>query len=99
MKFYRCKHCGNIIAYINNSGVKIMCCGEQMEEIVANTTDASQEKHKPTCSINGNEVTVTVSSVLHPMSEEHYIQWIVLETENGYQITYLKPTDEPKAIF
>ena len=44
MKFYKCKHCGNIIEYLNNSGVKVVCCGEVMEEIVPNTTEAAVMK-------------------------------------------------------
>ena len=47
MKFYVCSHCGNIIAYAKNSGVPVVCCGERMQELVPNTTDAAQEKHVP----------------------------------------------------
>ena len=43
MKFYRCSHCGNIIAYVENSGVPVFCCGQKMEEILPNTTDAANE--------------------------------------------------------
>ncbi len=99
MKFYRCNRCGNIIAYIKSSGVKVVCCGQTMEELLLNTTEASQEKHKPTYTISNNEVNVTVSTTLHPMTEEHYIQWIVLETDKGYSIKYLKPNDKPTATF
>ena len=52
-KFYRCKHCGNIIGMIHSSGAKVVCCGEEMEELVANTVEASQEKHIPVVSIVG----------------------------------------------
>ena len=90
MKFYVCSHCGNIIAYAKNSGVPVVCCGERMQELVANTTDAAQEKHVPVCSQEGNLVTVEVGSVAHPMLEEHYI-------EN--QRKALNPGDAPKAVF
>ena len=83
MTFYRCKHCGNIIAYINDSGVPVMCCGEKMEAIEPNTTDAAGEKHVPVVYTDGNTVMVSVGSVEHPMLEEHYIQWIMLETAQG----------------
>ena len=33
-KFYRCEHCGNIIAMVKNTGVPVVCCGEKMKEIV-----------------------------------------------------------------
>ena len=99
MKFYICNHCKNIIAYIKNSGVKVKCCGEDMTEIVANTVDAAKEKHVPVVKIDGNIVTVNVGDVEHPMTEEHYIDFICVETSKGYQIKYLNPTDKPTAVF
>ena len=99
MKFYKCAHCGNIIAYIHDSGVRASCCGEEMRELIPNTTDAAGEKHVPVISIDGQTVTVTVGSVLHPMLDVHYIEWIILETRQGRQRKALKPGDEPKAVF
>ena len=99
MKFYKCAHCGNIIAYVHDSGVRAVCCGEEMKELVPNTTDAAGEKHVPVIAIDGQTVTVTVGSVLHPMLDVHYIEWIMLETRQGRQRKALKPGDEPKAVF
>jgi len=98
-KFFKCKHCGNFVGTIYNSGVRMVCCGEEMEEIIANTTEASTEKHLPVVSIVGNTVMVEVGSVTHPMEEKHYIQWIYLQTKNGGQRKCLSPGDEPKAVF
>ena len=47
VKFFRCNHCGNIITMVIDKGVPVMCCGEAMEELKANTTDAATEKHVP----------------------------------------------------
>ena len=44
MTFYRCEHCGNIIAHIQDSGVRCHCCGEEMKPLTPNTTDAAGEK-------------------------------------------------------
>ncbi|MBQ1545499.1 MAG: desulfoferrodoxin [Clostridia bacterium] len=99
MKFYICKHCGNIVGMVNDAGVPLVCCGEKMSELVANTTDAAQEKHVPVVTVDGNLVTVEVGSVAHPMLEEHFIQWIALETEQGNQRKPLVPGAEPKAVF
>ncbi|MBO4452604.1 MAG: desulfoferrodoxin [Clostridia bacterium] len=99
MKFYRCAHCGNIIAYVQNKGVSVVCCGEKMQEIVPGTTDAAAEKHVPVISVNGNTVTVAVGSVAHPMEDVHYIEWIALETENGNQRVTLRPGEKPEAVF
>ena len=99
MTFYRCKHCGNIIAHIQDSGVRCHCCGEEMELLTPNTTDAAGEKHVPVVQVNGRTVTVTVGSVEHPMLEAHFIQWILLETSEGRQRKALKPGDKPTTNF
>lgn len=98
-RFFICKHCGNIIGQIFSSGVEIECCGEPMQELVANTQDASKEKHVPVATKNGDNVAVAVGSVLHPMIESHYIEWVYLQTEKGGQRKCLKPGDIPVAEF
>ncbi|MDI9510037.1 MAG: desulfoferrodoxin [Clostridiales bacterium] len=98
-KFFKCKHCGNIIEKLYDSGVSVVCCGEDMERMVANTVDASQEKHVPSVSVVGNIVQVDVGEVLHPMEEKHYIMWIYLHTKNGGQRKDLVPGQDPKAVF
>ena len=99
MTLYRCEHCGNIIAHINDSGVRCVCCGEEMKPLVPNTTDAAGEKHVPVIRVEGQTVTVTVGAVEHPMLDAHYIQWIMLETKEGRQRKVLKPGDKPVATF
>ena len=98
-KFYICRHCGNIVNSIKNSGVPMVCCGEKMEELTANTVEASQEKHLPVVSILGDKVKVEVGSAAHPMLEEHSIQWIYLETTKGGQRKDLQPGESPEAEF
>ena len=98
-KFYICKHCGNIIGMIQDSGVPVVCCGEKMTPLVANTTDGAKEKHVPFVEIDGNTINVKVGSVEHPMTEEHSIQWIFVATAHGGQKKELKPGDVPAATF
>ena len=98
-KFYRCDHCGIIVGVVQEGGGTLICCGEPMRALEANTTDAAQEKHVPVVEVNGSLVTVTVGSVAHPMLEEHHIAWIALETDQGMQRKVLAPTGEPKAVF
>ena len=99
MKFYRCSHCGQIIAIVKATGVPIVCCGEPMAEVVPGTTDASLEKHVPVVETEGNVVTVKVGSVEHPMTDEHFIKEIIIETKCGIQIAELNPADKPEAKF
>ena len=99
MKFYICKHCGNIIGKVVDKGVSVSCCGEKMAELVPNTTEAATEKHIPVATVNGDVIDVQVGSTLHPMLDNHYIEWIYIETEHGGQKKNLKPGDEPKVSF
>ena len=76
-----------------------MCCDLAMTELVANTVEASSEKHLPDVTVSGNEIQVSVGSVLHPMEEGHHIKFVYVETECGGQRKALKIGEEPKASF
>lgn len=97
--FYICKHCGNLVGMIRNTGAPIICCGEPMSELIPGSVDASHEKHVPAVKVDGNLVTVEIGSAPHPMLEEHYIEWVCLETERGKQRKRLNPGEEPKVLF
>ena len=99
MRFFKCEVCGKIIAMVKTSPCETMCCGQAMKELVPNTVDAAKEKHVPVCKVNGNTVEVVVGEVTHPMTAEHLIEWIAIETENGNQRKTLKAGEEPKATF
>lgn len=99
MKFYRCNHCGNIIVYAYSKGVPVVCCGEKMTELVPGTVDASKEKHIPVAKLEGNLVKVAVGSVPHPMTEEHHIAFIVLETNRGFQKADLAHEGAAEVVF
>ena len=98
VKFFKCNHCGNVIIKVVDSKVPVICCGEKMVELVANTEEASVEKHLPVVTrIDDCNLKVEVGSVAHPMLPEHHIAFIYLETENGGMRIDLK--DKPEAIF
>ena len=98
-KLYKCMHCGNIIEMVEDKGVPVVCCGEKMVLLDPNTTDAATEKHVPVVTVSGSEVTVNVGSAEHPMTEEHHIAFIILETNLGTQKKYLDPAGKPEARF
>ena len=98
-KFYICKHCGNMVGMIKDAGVPIICCGEPMTELTPNTVEASNEKHLPAVTVDGNNVHVEVGTVAHPMLAAHYIEWIYLETEKGGQRKALAAGDAPVEDF
>lgn len=99
MKFFRCKRCGKIIALVKDISVPTICCGEKMEELIPNTQDGAHEKHIPVINVENNIVTVKVGEVDHPMLPEHYIEWIMIQTNFGNQRKVLKPGDAPIAKF
>ena len=99
MKFYRCETCGNIITKLNDSGVPVVCCGEPMKELVPGAVDGAVEKHVPAVTVDGSTVKVQIGEVEHPMMDNHYIQFIALETTSGAQIKYLKPSEKPAVEF
>ena len=99
VKFFICRHCGNQVEMIHDAGVPVICCGEPMEELKANTVDASLEKHVPAVTVEGDTVKVQVGSAFPPMLEEHHIEWIYLELENGGSRKALSPGEAPEAVF
>ena len=99
MEFYRCPHCGNIVVKLTDSKVPVVCCGEKMKLLVPNTGDGAGEKHVPVISRDMFRFTVEVGAVAHPMVDNHYIEWVALETKSGYQVKFLKPGEEPKCEF
>ena len=98
-RFYICEKCGNTVGMIHASGVPLVCCGQKMTALEAGTVEASREKHIPVVEVSGNNVKVIVGSVLHPMTEEHSIEWVYLETDKGGQRKALKPGEAPVAVF
>ena len=94
-RFYQCNHCGNVIQKVVDSKVPVVCCGEKMTELIPGTVDASVEKHLPVVTwIDDKTIKVQVGSVAHPMSAEHHIAFIYVETENGGIRVDLKDTPE-----
>lgn len=99
MRFYRCKHCGQIVAVVKATGAPLVCCGEAMEELVPGMVDASVEKHVPEFEVKGDTVHVKVGAVEHPMIDAHYIEWVAIQTKLGNQRKALKPGEKPEVCF
>jgi len=98
---YKCEKCGNIAQVLHAEKPPVMCCGAPMDRIVANTVDAAKEKHVPVLEKIEGGYLVKVGSVAHPMTEEHWIIWIELVSEDGtlIQRKFLDSSDAPEATF
>ena len=99
MKFFINRTTKEIIEVVLGNDTTFTSEGREMVELKANSTDAAGEKHVPVITVDGNKVHVVVGSVLHPMTEEHSIQFIALETKQGVQRKALLPTEQPIADF
>ena len=99
MKIYVCKKCGNVVLKLEDKSEALVCCGEKMTLVDANTTEAATEKHLPVYEIKDGMINIKVGEVEHPMTEEHYISFIILASADNYMIKKLKAKDKPEASF
>ena len=99
LEIYKCEKCGNIVEVLHGGVGQLVCCGEPMVLYKENTVDAAVEKHVPVIEKSGDNVTVKVGSVAHPMTEEHQIEWIELMVDGQVWRKALKPGDAPEATF
>ena len=97
--FYRCETCGNIVELIKNGGGKLVCCGKEMTKLEPNTSDGAQEKHVPVVERKEGKIHVKIGSVEHPMTDEHYIEWIAVVTDKIIERISLSPGEKPEAVF
>ena len=99
LQVYKCTHCGNVVEVFVGGGASLVCCGSKMDLLEPKTADAATEKHVPVIEKIEGGYKVTVGSTLHPMTDEHYIQWIELIRGDVVTQVYLNPGDAPEAIF
>lgn len=94
---FRCPVCGNVIMKVIDGGVIPSCCGKQMEELHANVSDGKSEYHVPVVECeHDNKAKIRIGKDLHPMSADHYIQFVCVETCCSMQIHFFKPDDKPQ---
>jgi superoxide reductase len=99
LEVYICEVCGNIVEVLHAGGGELVCCGEPMKLLKANTVDASKEKHVPVIENTDHGIKVKVGSVPHPMEPKHNIEWIeIIADEKAYR-AFLNPGDAPEATF
>lgn len=98
-EIYVCKTCGNIIEILHKGATSLVCCGKPMIRVKENYQDASVEKHVPVLTINGENVSVMVGEIEHPMEPMHFIEWIEVIADDIVYRKDLKPGDKPFAEF
>jgi superoxide reductase len=99
LQVYKCEVCGNIVEVLHEGVGELVCCGQPMKLLVANTVDAAKEKHVPVIEKTASGVTVKIGSAPHPMEEKHYIEWIEIIADGKAYRQFLMPGDAPEATF
>lgn len=94
MKFYKCKNTNEILIKIKECNST--CSNENMEELKVNSCEMGKEKHLPEISFSSNLMNICVGSDLHPMSNDHLIEWVFIEYPNGGEFVYLN--NEPNVV-
>lgn len=99
-QIYKCSICGNITEVLHTGIGELVCCGRPMELLVEKNSDEGNEKHVPVIEKTENGLVVKVGSAPHPMEENHFIEWIEINTTDGKSgKKFLKPGEKPQAIF
>lgn len=96
---YTCAHCGIVIEVLRAGGGELVCCGEPMKHKIEGTSDGATEKHVPVIEKTAEGIKVTVGSVPHPMTPEHWIEWIEILADGRSYKKFLNPEDKPEATF
>ena len=100
LELYKCHNCGNLVQVLVNGIGELVCCGQNMENLVPKYEENNElaEKHVPIIEEENNRRIVTLKH--HPMVEEHYIQFIeVISDDNKYvKRKYLTPEDKEAVL-
>jgi len=100
LELYKCALCGNIVEVLSAGAGELVCCGQPLELLVENQSEASKEKHIPMIEkISDGGYIVSVGSVPHPMEEQHHIQWIEFIADDKSYRQFLLPGMRPQAYF
>jgi superoxide reductase len=98
-QIYKCDICGNIVEMLHEGAGELVCCGEAMKLFEEKSADKTTEKHVPVIEKTATGYKVTVGTTLHPMLDNHYIEWIELTADGQSYKKFLKPGDRPQAEF
>jgi superoxide reductase len=99
-EIYKCEICGNIVEIVHTGGGSLVCCNEEMKLLEGKTDDSANEKHVPYIQKTMSGILVKIGQNQdHPMTEEHYIEWIQVIADGVAYRKFLKPGNKPEAEF
>ena len=92
LEIYKCNICGNVVQILLNGMGDLVCCGENMQHLQCQfKEDELGEKHVPQIFEEDGKKVVKLEK--HPMSKEHYIQFIEVfsKDKSEVRLKYLYP--------
>lgn len=96
-RFYQCGTCSNLMFAAIASGITPHCCGKEMTLLHPNLIEGKGESHLPVVEDMGNGMLhIKVGEKPHPMTPEHSIRLICVETSQGFIIRYLDSAEPPE---
>lgn len=103
MDVYKCPVCGLTFEVLHECecAEAPICCGKPMQLMPEQTAEFKTEKHVPyPFMLQNGLLRVTVGRDMpHPMTKEHFIEWIEVLDGSVVSRWNLKPGDEPAAQF
>lgn len=97
LQIYKCEICGNLVQILQEGDGNLVCCGQEMKLMnVQYDSGEIGEKHTPKTELKDNHRIVNV--IDHPMTEEHYIQFIETfnQDKTEVHIKFFNPNDTPE---
>ena len=97
LQIYKCNICGNIVQILQEGDGNLICCGKEMNLMgIQYDTDELGEKHTPKIEIKNGKKYVNV--IGHPMTKEHYIQFIETFTKDKKELhlKFFTPDELPE---
>ena len=98
-EIYKCEICRNVVEVLSSGNGILVCCSKDMKMLNEEEMDGALEKHVPVVEKNEDGVVVKVGEVLHPMEEEHFIEWVEISTDKGVSKKFLKSGEKPVVKF
>ena len=98
---YECLVCGNVVEVKTVGSGTLTCCNKPMDLLMNDLkVDNLKNIHSPVIEIKGDkEIFVKIGKTPHPMTPNHYIQWIEISVDGALYTKSLNHWDKPEATF
>jgi superoxide reductase len=97
---YKCSICGNVVVVTTVGGGELVCCGQPMEHQEEKVSDQDRKNTFRWLSrLMRGESKNFRWAIAHPMTAEHYIEWIEVISAGRSWREFLQPGEQPVREF